>query len=87
MRVINHDNGYCTIDNDEDVLKRLDGVAPGSYPEIDVMSLRLDMDILARLYIKAQTTARPEDADAYRRYKERIKAATERRNIHGEINE
>jgi hypothetical protein len=83
MRVINHDSGNTTIDEDGDVLVRLNGVNPGDFIPLDISGFPPDLDTLSALYLKAQATKRLDDADAYKRHKARIIAMFERRDIGG----
>lgn len=68
MRVFTSD-GVTVIDEDRDVLDRLNGIDPATIEAVDISHLRLTADNLAILYDKAQRTKTPGNADAYKRFK------------------
>ncbi|MCU6709780.1 hypothetical protein M6D81_13870 [Paenibacillus sp. J5C_2022] len=67
MQIICYDSGQVTITNDEAVTSRSTGT-------VDVEHIRVDADILARLYEQAGKTKTIEDANIYVSYKARILA-------------
>ncbi|WP_410770128.1 hypothetical protein [Fontibacillus sp. BL9] len=73
MRIIKAD-GVTVIDEDNDVLDRLVGADHATFKSVDISRLRLNADNLAVLYDKAQRTKTPEDAGAYKRFKEKFLA-------------